>query len=237
MLLALLAATTSQAAATAAQGPPSEAMGTRALSDGIRTTSWADPRRAARILKGPSPGAGAVGRLHMLTEEGYPEVYLLLERATDPAGETWVRLRIPGRPNGRTGWVPRRALGDLHVTHWALRVNLSLLRATLYLAGRPLWRAPVGVGAPATPTPTGSFWIRERMRVPGNTIYGPFAFGTSAYSSLSEWPKGGVVGIHGTNEPGLVPGRPSHGCIRMRNTDILYLARRLPLGAPVQIVG
>jgi lipoprotein-anchoring transpeptidase ErfK/SrfK len=47
---------------------------------------------------------------------------------------------------------------------------------------------------------------------------------------------GGVVGIHGTNEPWLVPGRPSHGCIRMRNADITYLARRLPIGSPIVIV-
>ncbi len=172
----------------------------------------------------------------MLTEEGYPEVYELLEEIARANGETWVHLRVPGRPNGRSGWVLRAALGAFHVTHWALRVNLSLLRATLYLDGRPVWSAPVGVGAPATPTPTGNFWIRERFRVPGHTLYGPFAFGTSDYSSLTEWPRGGVVGIHGTNEPALVPGRPSHGCIRMRNADVLYLSHRLPVGAPVQIV-
>ncbi len=59
----------------------------------------------------------------------------------------------------------------------------------------------MGVGAPSTPTPTGRFWIRELLSVPAGTIYGPYAFGTSDYSVLSEWPHGGVVGIHGTNEP------------------------------------
>ena len=79
--------------------------------------------------------------------------------------------------------------------------------------------------------------MRELLRVPGETIYGPYAFGTSDYSVLSEWPHGGVVGIHGTDQPSLIPGRPSHGCIRMRNHDIVYLARHLPIGAPVHVVG
>jgi lipoprotein-anchoring transpeptidase ErfK/SrfK len=99
-----------------------------------------------------------------------------------------------------------------------------------------VWSAPVGIGAPATPTPAGRFVTREMLRVPGHTLYGPYAFGTSDYSTLTNWPGGGVVGIHGTSEPWLIPGRPSHGCIRMRNADITYLAHHLPLGAPVDIV-
>ena len=67
-------------------------------------------------------------------------------------------------------------------------------------------------------------------------IYGPLAFGTSAHSSvLTDWPGGGVIGIHGTNQPGLLPGRVSHGCIRLRNRDILRLGRRLKLGTPITI--
>ena len=69
----------------------------------------------------------------------------------------------------------------------------------------------------------------------GVGAYGPFAFGTSAYSSLTDWPGGGVVGMHGTNEPRLVPGRPSHGCIRLRNADILRLARMVSVGTPLLV--
>jgi lipoprotein-anchoring transpeptidase ErfK/SrfK len=100
-----------------------------------------------------------------------------------------------------------------------------------------VFRAPVGVGKRGTPTPGGRFWIRERLRLRGHGgMYGPLAFGTAAYSVLSEWPKGGVVGIHGTDEPQLIPGRPSHGCIRMRNKDIRRLGRILPIGTPLQIL-
>jgi lipoprotein-anchoring transpeptidase ErfK/SrfK len=93
------------------------------------------------------------------------------------------------------------------------------------------------VGAPGTPTPAGRFYIREKLRsLEGGTIYGPLAFGTSAYSRLSDWPRGGVVGIHGTNQPQLIPGRPSHGCVRVRNRAILRLGRLMPLGTPVRIL-
>jgi lipoprotein-anchoring transpeptidase ErfK/SrfK len=93
------------------------------------------------------------------------------------------------------------------------------------------------VGKSSTPTPGGHFWIREKFHVAGTTIYGPRALGTSAYApTLSDWPGGGVVGLHGTNEPDLIPGRPSHGCIRLRNRDILTLYRLAPKGTPVDIL-
>jgi lipoprotein-anchoring transpeptidase ErfK/SrfK len=140
------------------------------------------------------------------------------------------------RPNGHTGWVPRASLGRLHTVRTFLRVDKHRLRATLYRGGRPIWHAPVGIGKHGTETPGGHFYVRERLKVrdPGS-LYGPLAFGTSAYSKLSDWPGGGVIGIHGTNEPGLIPGRPSHGCVRLRNRDIVRLGRLMPVGTPVRI--
>ena len=48
-------------------------------------------------------------------------------------------------------------------------------------------------------------------------------------------PGGGFVGIHGTDAPQILPGRVSHGCVRMRNPAILRLFRLMPLGTPVTI--
>ena len=165
-------------------------------------------------------------------------MYLLLKQYTDENDREWVQIRIPKRPNGAKGWVPRDTLGPYNITRFQLVVNRRTLRSTLYKRGRKVWSARVGVGKPGTRTPAGRFWIRERFAVPGRTLYGPSAFGTSAYSRLSDWPRGGVVGLHGTDEPGLVPGRPSHGCIRLRNRDIRWLARgqRLPIGTPLRII-
>src|SRR4029453_5676978 len=143
----------------------------------------------------------------------------------------------PMRPNGRTGWVRESALGSLHTVHTQLVGNRHTLRATLYLHGRKRFSARIGVGKASTPTPDGHFWIREKFRVAGPPIYGPAAIGTSAYApTLSDWPGGGVVGLHGTNEPGLIPGRPSHGCIRLRNAKIARLYRLTPRGAAARIL-
>jgi lipoprotein-anchoring transpeptidase ErfK/SrfK len=44
-----------------------------------------------------------------------------------------------------------------------------------------------------------------------------------------------VIGIHGTNEPSLIPGRPSHGCIRVQNPAVRILWRLMPIGTPLLI--
>src|SRR5205085_8437244 len=117
-----------------------------------------------------------------------------------------------------------------------LDVDLRRLTATLYRAGRPVLRAPVGVGAPGSPTPRGRFYIRDRLTRYRSPAYGPVAFGTSARSAtITDWPAGGYVGIHGTDRPDLIPGRVSHGCIRLRNADILALARRMPGGTSLGV--
>jgi lipoprotein-anchoring transpeptidase ErfK/SrfK len=93
------------------------------------------------------------------------------------------------------------------------------------------------VGKRETVTPRGHFYVMEKLRTTNAPAYGPFAIGTSAYApTLSEWPGGGVVGIHGTNEPQLIPGRPSHGCIRMRDADVARLWSTIRLGTPIEIV-
>jgi lipoprotein-anchoring transpeptidase ErfK/SrfK len=148
----------------------------------------------------------------------------------------WVRTRLPVLPNNTTAWVPRSALGGYSAVTTHIVVDLAGLRATLYRRSRALFEAPVGVGQPAWPTPTGRFYIRNKLTSFKSPVYGPVAFGTSARSDvLTDWPAGGYIGIHGTNEPELLPGRVSHGCIRLRNDDILALARLMPIGTPLTI--
>src|SRR5262249_23596100 len=134
------------------------------------------------------------------------------------------------------GWVPRQALGKLQTDDTWLVVNEKQLNIRFFQDGKPIWRARVGIGKPSTPTPTGLFWVREEFILPDPEFYGPYAFPPSADASVSDWPGGGVVGIHGTSEPQLIPGTPSHGCIRLKNDDILWLARHVPVGTPVAIV-
>ena len=97
-------------------------------------------------------------------------------------------------------------------------------------------RLPVGVGMPGWRTPRGKFYVRNKLTRYRSPEYGPVAFGTSARSpAATDWPAGGYVGIHGTDRPDLIPGAVSHGCIRLRNADIVALARRVPIGTPVTI--
>ncbi len=206
------------------------------LSDEETYTTWAHPEHGAPIRRLPTRTSRRIARLRYLTEDGFPEVYLVLRSITDQDERTWLQVRLPMRPNGRTGWVVDSALGPLHLVRTRLVVDRRHLRAALYHSGRRIWRSPIGVGKPSTPTPAGRFWIRERIKVPNpRGTYGPWAFGTSAYSRLSGWPGGGVIGIHGTNQPYLIPGRPSHGCIRIANRSIRRLARLMPIGTPVWI--
>ena len=220
-----------------AQEPATEAPSaeTTRLSDELKLSRWAYTNLVYKVRARPSKHSRVVGKLRFNTEDGPPEIYLALRLYDDGKGEQWVQIRLPQRPNGKTGWVPREALGEFHVVTTRLVVNRRTLRATLYKRGRKIFQAPIGVGKAGTPTPAGKFWIRERLNGFGNPVYGPIAFGTAAYSNLSEWPGGGVVGIHGTNQPELIPGRPSHGCIRLKNAAILRLARLMPVGTPVRI--
>jgi hypothetical protein len=72
-----------------------------------------------------------VENLHPFTKDGLPEVYLALQSRRAHHGRLWIRVRIPGRPNGHKGWIPRDALGPLHTVTTALRIDKRRSRATL----------------------------------------------------------------------------------------------------------
>lgn len=231
----VLAACAAPALATAAAEPLAPVAAEPALTDGRTFAHWAHPLERGAIRREPSNAAALVARLRLDTEDGYPEVYPLLEARLDAGGRRWLQVGVPGRPNGRTGWVRDSSLGPAYLVRTRLVVDRARLRATLTRAGRVIWTARVGVGAPATPTPAGTFWIREKLQATAGSSYGPRAFGTSDYSVLTDWPGGGVIGLHGTDQPGLIPGRPSHGCIRLRNADVLRLYELMPIGTPLVI--
>jgi Ni/Co efflux regulator RcnB len=236
ILLTVFLAAFVPAGAAHADRPSANPPGMTRLSDERTLTRWAYPGNHAKIRSRPERSARTVGRLHWQTEDRLPEIYLVLASWRDAHGSTWVKIRVPKRPNGATGWVPRGALRQYTIVHEFIDLNRSTLRATLYRDGKLVMSARVGIGSSANPTPRGHFYIREKFRVKGTPVYGPYAMGTSAYAPhLTDWPGGGVVGLHGTNEPGLIPGRPSHGCIRLRNSSITRLYRLVPRGTPINI--
>jgi hypothetical protein len=196
---------------------------------------WAALRRPTVARRSPSPHARAAARLSSRTPEGTTNLVLVLASRRDASGRLWIRARLPAR-GVRSAWVPRSALGTYGVVHTRLVVDRARLTLTLLRNGRVAFRAPVGIGRPQTPTPGGLFYVRDRVTRYASAFYGPIAFGTSAQSAtLTDWPGGGFVGIHGTDRPDLVPGRVSHGCIRLRNADIVRLAKLMPVGTPLEI--
>jgi hypothetical protein len=201
-----------------------------------RTFRWAPVRRAFWARARPAPDSARVARLETITSEGTRNLVRVIGSAEDVSGRVWVHVLLPILPNSTTGWLPRRALGGYNFVDRRLVVDLENYRAVLFQGTRRLFEAEIGVGKAESPTPKGEFYIRSKLTKFRSPFYGPVAFGTSARSAvLTDWPGGGYIGIHGTNEPELLPGRVSHGCIRMRNDDILRLARLLPVGAPLTI--
>jgi L,D-transpeptidase catalytic domain len=219
-------------------GSPTPAPAETQLSNELTLTAWAHPEATGWIYVHPTGKSTRIAKVHLYTAEGFPEVYLLLSSRVDAAGREWDKVRVPGRPNGRTGWLLGELLGTVQHTHWRIVVNRRQRRMRVYLAGHLLRLFPVGVGKPSTPTPAGHFWIDERFKLsnPSNP-YWPYALGTSDYSTLPNWPAEGVIGIHGPfGEPQKIPGDPSHGCIRMRSADIAWLGPRVTLGTPVEVI-
>jgi hypothetical protein len=196
---------------------------------------WASVTRPVAVRRTPDASSSIVDRLSATTPEDTANLVLVrAERLWH--GTLWTRVAFPALPRQGTGWVPRAALGAYVFVRTRLVVDRQRLVALLYRDGRLVFRAPVGIGRAEWPTPRGNFYIREELTRFRSPFYGPVAFGTSARSAvLTDWPGGGFIGIHGTNQPELLPGRVSHGCIRLRNSDIVRLARLMPVGTPLTI--
>jgi L,D-transpeptidase catalytic domain len=198
-------------------------------------SAWASVRRATLARRAPSRTSAAVAPVAELTPEGTRNVVQVLGRERR-GGEIWLEARLPAGASELRGWIARSALGGYEFVSTHLVVDRARQRATLLRDGKPVFHSVVGVGQPGSPTPPGQFYIRNRLTRYASPAYGPIAFGTSARSDqLTDWPAGGFIGIHGTDQPDLLPGRVSHGCIRMPNSAIRRLDRLMPIGTPLTI--
>lgn len=203
----------------------------RALPFAAHVITHALPVHAA-----PDARSRRVGTLRQFRSDYRPTVVLAIARR-ERGGRRWYRIRLIGRPNGRTGWVEARRLEWLRAAHRTLlAIDLSERRLRVRRDGRTRRSFPIAVGAPGTPTPTGNFYLTAAWR-PAEALYGRWAIETSAGATITDWPGGGVIGIHGTNQPWLIGQAVSHGCIRMRNEDIMRLRRWARPGARLIIRG
>ncbi len=188
------------------------------------------------------PGAGAGRRIEAVTARRpltrSRTVLPVLGRATSTTGGSWLRVGLPGRPNGHSGWISTNET-RLSSTEWHLLVRLSSRTLTVYRAGRISRRFKAVVGKPSTPTPRGQFFIEESLALSSHDAGGPFALATSARSNvLHEFDGGpGQIGIHGRDDlSGALGTAVSHGCIRLGTHAITWLARRIGPGVPLTII-
>ena len=152
-------------------------------------------------------------------------------------GLRWLQVRLPGRPNGRTGWISRQATVSAR-TSWHIVVDTSSRRVTVYQRGHLARVFKAVVGKASTPTPLGEFFVEESIRLPADAVGAPFALALSARSTvLQEFAGGpGQIALHGLANVGGTPGTAvSHGCVRLDTGAIRWLVARIVPGAPVTI--
>jgi lipoprotein-anchoring transpeptidase ErfK/SrfK len=226
----------SQRRPTARTGPQ---RATRCSSPAVKPLRTRAVAFAAVVVRS---GVQAYGRPHgrplarfgPINQNGVPTVLGVLGRAQ--CDGDWLRVQLPKRPNGSLGWVRARDV-ELERVRTRIEVDLSARRVTLLRAGRQLLVAPAAIGAADTPTPTGSYYVDQRLVAPDpKGPFGPAAIGISAFSPvLQHWAQGGPIAIHGTNQPELIGGAVSHGCVRVRNDVLVRLYRLAVPGTPVVI--
>jgi len=190
-----------------------------------------------RAVAHREPGAGELASFEQRNVNNYPTIFgVLAKRVDERCRPTWYHVQLPLRPNGITGWV-RAADVRLEPVTTRIVVELGERRVILYDRGREVMRARVAIGTSATPTPTGRYYVNQRL-IPADPSgpYGPGAIGISAFSPvLTGWAQGGPVAIHGTNRPELIGQAVSNGCIRVRNDELVRLFERTRAGTPVLV--
>ena len=183
------------------------------------------------------PGRRAFASFGRVNQNGFPTTFQVLAavRRRD-CSASWYRVQLPIRPNGVTGFVRARTV-ELARVRTRILVDVSARRLTLFRRGRRVLQTRVAVGSPATPTPTGRYYVNQKL-IPADTSgpYGPAALGVSAFSNvLTGWTQGGPIGIHGTNEPWSIGRAISNGCIRLPNPVLRRVFAAAPAGTPVVI--
>ncbi|HEY4094055.1 MAG TPA: L,D-transpeptidase [Baekduia sp.] len=162
----------------------------------------------------------------------------VLGSQTGGDGTRWLHVRLPGRPSGHTGWIAATQTRRT-ATPWAITVRLALHQVTVWRDGRVERRFRAIVGKPSTPTPRGTFFVEEALRLSSSAAGGPYALATSARSSvLQEFDGGpGQIALHGLDNLGGTLGTAvSHGCVRLSTPAITWLAGRIGAGVVLTVL-
>ena len=164
---------------------------------------------------------------------GNPLVLMVTDRTAD--GQ-WLKVQIPVRPNGTEGWIPaEQAVLSSHFVRAA--VNLTDRVVKVWDGDDLIAETGAVIGTANRPTPVGRFFVNDLVEKWPDSAYGPYVLSLSGFSEVLEKFAGGipVIAIHGTNQPELIGGALSNGCIRVPNDVVIFLAENVPMGTPVDI--
>lgn len=226
---------TSQSQSAIAAAPQPSASGKAAVATPVEHWTVGKATGELVVRATPSDAARVLWRLPVVNANGYPQL-VLVEAVRDVGGVTWYRAAVAVRPNGSHGWIKEGSLA-LYQTVSRIDIDLKTRKLSVFVRGELKATFSVGVGQAQYPTPRGRYFVNQKLRpLASGGPYGVLALGISAFQpKLANWPQGGPVAIHGTNQPALVGQPVSHGCIRMRNADILKVSALVPSGSPVFI--
>lgn len=215
--------------------PPPLPTGDRMCGLPTWSTTWSQ----VATVNGPSinvsatPGGPPIKSFANPNERGVTRTFLV-----STVQDQWAQVMLPTRPNGSMGWI---RVSDVTMSQhdYRIQVQLSARRLTAWKGDQLIEQDPVAVGTGGTPTPCGQYYVTEHYQPPNpGGPYGPWMLALSAHSDVyySFGGGDGLVALHGTNQPGLLGGDVSHGCVRVNNAAITRLAQTVPDGTPVEII-
>jgi hypothetical protein len=218
--------------------PPTTVVDTRPVWSGFESTNT---KPSALVAMARQP-------LEIFDTPESPEPAMLVDQSTILGTVTvlsvvngpidgWLEVMLPVRPNGSTGWIRAEDVST-YVADGMIQVDLSDRVLTYAIDGVTVFETEVGVGSDFNQTPTGTFFVTDRVTMSDpNGPWGPHALGLSARSdSITEFNGGdGIIGIHGTNNPASIGDNISLGCIRVPNEMISVLYGMVPLGTRVTV--
>ncbi len=219
-----------------------------ARADAIGVDRAPTPGSATLVARVVAPAVvhAGIGRgrvLERLTptwaDGGGPVQLLVLDERRDPAGrQTFLRVLLPRRPNATSGWIDADQV-KLRTTRWRIEISTRTRTLTVREAGIVVRRMSVVVGGAGTPTPTGLTAVLDRTRTAPDGFLGSWVLRLAIHSDVIRTELGrGRIAIHGRGGASLrtpLGTAASHGCIRLANGDVEWLARVAQPGTPVVI--
>lgn len=121
-----------------------------------------------------------------------------------------------------------------------LVVDLSDRKVSIYRSQKLQASYPVAIGQAGWETPTGTFEITQMQTNPvwqhpiTDQLITAGPDSPLGLRWIGFWSDGyNQIGFHGTNQEELIGQAVSHGCVRMRNEDIVALYQQVAEGTPV----